>query len=142
VSLERGPLSLVSTIEELLGRKISGSGLEKRDYGRRYSSRRPRGIPYPQKLELTSPARGGRSVGIVRSRTQATEFIFLDCYKQIKSKCLQHIEKIRFDRSLKHTLKRSEFQIVLSSLNQSAEGFLPLMQEFLTVLSPVSDEPG
>jgi hypothetical protein len=30
-----GPLSLVSTIEELLGRKISGSGLENRDYGHR-----------------------------------------------------------------------------------------------------------
>jgi hypothetical protein len=28
VVLERGPLSLVSTIEELLGRKSSGSGLE------------------------------------------------------------------------------------------------------------------
>jgi hypothetical protein len=28
VGLERGPLGLVSTIEELLGRKISGSGLE------------------------------------------------------------------------------------------------------------------
>jgi hypothetical protein len=35
VSLERGPLSLVSTIEELLGRKSSGSGLETRDYDRR-----------------------------------------------------------------------------------------------------------
>jgi hypothetical protein len=33
VGLERGPLSLVSTIEELLGRKDSGSGLENRDYG-------------------------------------------------------------------------------------------------------------
>jgi hypothetical protein len=31
----RGPLSLVSTIEELLGRKGSGSGLENREYGRR-----------------------------------------------------------------------------------------------------------
>jgi hypothetical protein len=29
--LERGPLSLVRTIEELLGRKSSGSGLENRD---------------------------------------------------------------------------------------------------------------
>jgi hypothetical protein len=29
---------------------------------------------YPQKLALTSPTSGGRSVGIVRSRTQATEF--------------------------------------------------------------------
>jgi hypothetical protein len=29
-----GPLSLVNTIEELLGRKSSGSGLESREYGR------------------------------------------------------------------------------------------------------------
>jgi hypothetical protein len=35
--LERGPLSLVSTIEELLGRNSSGSGLENQDYGRRGS---------------------------------------------------------------------------------------------------------
>jgi hypothetical protein len=39
VGLERGPLSLVSTIEELLGRKSIGSSLENRDYGHRYSSR-------------------------------------------------------------------------------------------------------
>jgi len=32
---------------------------------------------YPQKLALTSPTGGGRSVGIVRSRTKATEFSFL-----------------------------------------------------------------
>jgi hypothetical protein len=35
VCLERSPLSLVSTIEELLGIKRSGSSLENRDYGRR-----------------------------------------------------------------------------------------------------------
>jgi hypothetical protein len=35
VGLERGPLSLVSTTEELLGRKSSGSGLETGDYGRK-----------------------------------------------------------------------------------------------------------
>jgi hypothetical protein len=35
VSLERGSLSLVSTIEELLGIKSSDSGLENREYGRR-----------------------------------------------------------------------------------------------------------
>jgi hypothetical protein len=34
VGLERGPPSLVSTIEELLGRESSGSGLEIREYGR------------------------------------------------------------------------------------------------------------
>ena len=31
---------------------------------------------YPHKLALTSPTGGGRSVGIVRSRTEATEFSF------------------------------------------------------------------
>jgi hypothetical protein len=74
VGLERGPLSLVSTIKELLGRKRSGSGLENREYGRRVSSRWPRGILYPQNLAITSLTWGGSSVGIVRSRTQATEF--------------------------------------------------------------------
>jgi hypothetical protein len=34
------------------------------------------GTLYPQKLALTSPTSGGRSVGIVRSRTKATEFCF------------------------------------------------------------------
>ena len=31
---------------------------------------------YPQKLALTSPTGGGRSVGMVRLRTKATEFSF------------------------------------------------------------------
>jgi hypothetical protein len=39
VSLERDPLSLMSTTEELLGRKSSGSGLENREYDRRDPSR-------------------------------------------------------------------------------------------------------
>jgi hypothetical protein len=42
VGLERGPLSLVSTTEELLERKSSGSGLENRKYGHRDPPRRPR----------------------------------------------------------------------------------------------------
>ena len=38
---------------------------------------------YPQKLALTSPTGGGgRSVGIVRSRTKATEFSFSLVLKQ------------------------------------------------------------
>jgi hypothetical protein len=31
---------------------------------------------YPQTLALTSPTSGSRSVGIIRSRTHATEFVF------------------------------------------------------------------
>jgi hypothetical protein len=46
----------VSTIEELLERKSSGSGLESREYG----------TIYPQKLALTSLTSGGRSVGLIR----------------------------------------------------------------------------
>jgi hypothetical protein len=40
-------------------------------------SRWPRGTFYPQKLVITSPTSGGRSVGIVRSRTQTMEFLLL-----------------------------------------------------------------
>jgi hypothetical protein len=52
------------------------SGLESRKYGRRNPSRWPRGTLHPQKLALTKPTSGGRSVGIVRSRTQATELVY------------------------------------------------------------------
>jgi hypothetical protein len=48
----------------------SGSCLENREYFRRYPSRWPRGTLYLRKLAITSPTSGGRSVGIVRSRTQ------------------------------------------------------------------------
>jgi hypothetical protein len=74
VSQVRGPLSLVSTIEELLGRKSSGSGLENLEHGRRDPSRWPRGTLCPQTSSLASQLSGGLSVGIVRSLTQATEF--------------------------------------------------------------------
>jgi hypothetical protein len=67
VGLERGPLSLVSTTEELLG-------IENREYGRRDSSRWPRGTLYPQKkLALTSLTSGG----IVSLRNEATGFFFV-----------------------------------------------------------------
>jgi hypothetical protein len=70
LGLQRGSLSLVSIIEELLGRRCSGSGLKIRKYGHRDPSRWPRGTFYPQKLALTSPTNGGLS------QTQATEFNF------------------------------------------------------------------
>jgi hypothetical protein len=77
VGLERGPLSLVSTIEELLGRKRRGSGLQSQEYGLRDVLLWPRGTLYSQTLALISPTSGCRSVGIVCSRTKATEFICL-----------------------------------------------------------------
>jgi hypothetical protein len=61
-------------------------GLDKRQYGFRVPSRRPPGTLYPRSLALTSPTSGGRSVGIVLSWTQATEFCFsffmtMDCIR-------------------------------------------------------------
>jgi hypothetical protein len=58
VGLERDALSLVSTIEELLGKRCSGSGLESREYGRRDPSRWPRGTLYPQKVGTNSADKG------------------------------------------------------------------------------------
>jgi hypothetical protein len=66
VGLERGPLSLVSTTEELLARNRSGSGLESREYGRRDPSRSSRGTLYPQKVG-TNFADKRRSLGRYRS---------------------------------------------------------------------------
>jgi hypothetical protein len=55
----------VSTTEELLGRKSSGSGLEIREYGRRESVTLTMWFPLSaKKLGPSSPTSGGRSVGI------------------------------------------------------------------------------
>jgi hypothetical protein len=51
--------------------------LDNREYGRRDPSRWPRGTLYPHKLAINSPTSGSRSVGIVRSRNQTTEFFFI-----------------------------------------------------------------
>jgi hypothetical protein len=77
VGMERGPLNLVSKTEKLLEIKSSSFGLENQEYGHRVTSRWPRDTLSKQKLVLNSPTSGGRSIGIVRSRTQATEFICL-----------------------------------------------------------------
>jgi hypothetical protein len=75
MGLERGPFSLVSTTEELAGRNSSGSGLENREYGREDPLRWQCDNLYQHKLAQTSLTSGGRSVGIVRLRTKATEFV-------------------------------------------------------------------
>jgi hypothetical protein len=85
VGLEGGPLSLVSTTEELLGRNSGSSDLENREYSHVDPLRWPRDTLYPQKLALTSSTSGGRPVCIVRLLTMATEFVLFvvgdECYK-------------------------------------------------------------
>jgi hypothetical protein len=76
VGLERGPLSLVSTTEKLLGRKSSGSSLENWEYCRGNPLRWPRDSLYFQKLALNLLTSGGRSVGTALTRTHATEWKF------------------------------------------------------------------
>jgi hypothetical protein len=75
VGLERGPLSLRVQLRSYLKEKNSGYGLEIQEYSHRDPSLWPREILYPRKLALTSPTSGGSSVGIVRSRIKATEFV-------------------------------------------------------------------
>jgi hypothetical protein len=77
VSLEQGPLSLVSTIEELLRGKSSGFGLENSKYGSRDLSHCPCATLYPPKLALTWLTSSGRSVSTVCSWTKTTEFVFV-----------------------------------------------------------------
>ena len=61
---------------------------------------------YPQKLALTSPTGGGRSVGIVRSRTKATEFSLVGyihcCTKMMHSHTNIKLRKIphKFENQL------------------------------------------
>jgi hypothetical protein len=74
VGLEQGPLGLMSTMEELLGRNNSGSGLENLQYGHGDLLRWPRDTLYLQKLALTSPTSGGRKIGIIHLRAKATGF--------------------------------------------------------------------
>jgi hypothetical protein len=94
VGLERGSLSFVSTIEELLERKTSGSCLENRDYGRRGSATLTTRHPtIRKKLALISPTRGGGSVRTVRSRTKATELLLL-LLLQNRMKSLNELEII------------------------------------------------
>jgi hypothetical protein len=75
VGLGWGPLSLVCTIEELLGRKSSCSGLENQGYGHRDLSRCPCDTLFLQKLALTLLTNGGGSVCVVPSQTEAMEFV-------------------------------------------------------------------
>jgi hypothetical protein len=74
VGLKRGPLSLVSTTEELLDRKVAVPvyKIENTAVGIRHADHVAHSIR--KKLAINLPTSGGRSVGIVRSRTQTMEF--------------------------------------------------------------------
>jgi hypothetical protein len=72
---------IVSTIEEMLGRKNSGSGLENREYG--------------------------LSVGIIRLRTKATEFVLF-----VLSRVIKRVQSINPKPVYSHSI----YVTILSSL--------------------------
>jgi hypothetical protein len=76
VGLERGPLSLVSTAEELLDRNVAAPvyKTENTAVGIRHADHVAPSIR--KSWQSLSPTSCGRSVGIVRSRTQTMEFSF------------------------------------------------------------------
>jgi hypothetical protein len=80
----------MSLLLTLLFTRLAFFGLENRDYCGRGSAaltiRRPSN---PQKLALTSPTSGCRSVGIVRSRTKATELV--SSKMPFRNPCTAHV---------------------------------------------------
>jgi hypothetical protein len=83
VGLERGPLSLLSTIEALLGRTSSGSGQKAQNtvVGIRHADHAT--PSYPQKLAITSPTNGCRSVGIVRSLLTVEDWNWISTQREV-----------------------------------------------------------
>jgi hypothetical protein len=92
-------------------------GLESREYGRRDLSCWPRGTLYPQKLALTSPTSGGRSVGVVRSWTQATEFsLVLETFIEL---CLSTCDSVGFQFVARTFLPNLSAHVCLATWHRS-----------------------
>jgi hypothetical protein len=82
MGLERGPLSLVEQFRSYLKEKVETPVYKIENTAVRIHHADHVEPSIRKMLALTSPTSGGLSVGIVRSRTQATEFSFLVCRKQ------------------------------------------------------------
>ena len=78
---------------------------------------------YPQKLALTSPTGGGRSVGIVRSRTKATEFYIY----------IYDISSLRVNRRFIYKVCKVTNQIA-KSIEQGISNFSSGNQDILRVI--------
>ena len=76
---------------------------------------------YPQKLALTSPTDGGRSVGIVRVRTKATEFsLVLDKYSRGAGVVLKISEGPEIRSSRQEAAKSGSVEDMLSDLKATS----------------------
>jgi hypothetical protein len=75
--MERGPLSLVSTTEELLDRKAAAPVYKTKNTAVGICHADHVEPSIRKKLSITSPTSGGRSVGIVLKRTPTMEFYYI-----------------------------------------------------------------
>jgi hypothetical protein len=113
VDLERSPLSLVSTNEELIERNSSGFGLENRDYGHRGSAALTYATPlYPQKLALSSPttARGLMPQSLFLLVCLCLTFLD-DLRKNLWGECVYELFNLTWRRV-------QVMQLLITSLNQ------------------------
>jgi hypothetical protein len=74
--------------------------------GRGDSLRWPHDTHYPLKLALTSPTSGGRSVGIVRLRTKAPEFLVHDVFVAAGNGLGSSGRRVRITRGLSTQISR------------------------------------
>jgi hypothetical protein len=96
-------------------------GLENQDYGRRGSAALTMRHPlYPQKLALTSPTSGVRSVGIVCSQTQATELV---SYRKVYNLIMAVIRVFVNDHQI----------FIIFYVQRSATNHLPLCRTVVTL---------
>jgi hypothetical protein len=100
VGREGSLLSIMRTIEDLLGRNSNGSVIESPEYGHWNPLRWPRCTLYPKNLALRSPTSCGRSVGMVCCRTKSTDYDELDmaeyrCFKKSFTKLKAYINVLR-----------------------------------------------
>jgi hypothetical protein len=92
MGLERGPLSLVSTTEELLDRKVADPIYKTENTAVEIRHDNHVAPSIRKKLAITSPTSGGRSAGIVRSQTQTMEFslvfyLYYDTMRRSPEEC-------------------------------------------------------